>query len=169
MKLKVMIVLKEQLKNAENINSLEKLTNQGINIFDQNSDFYTDICFHFKSPIDGKDIPLKDRLKLFFPNITLCNEGCFIKGVNLTTWKAMCQCTLNNLVNNNIFGNNILLQKSLGEFKEIFTKTRLAYDHFSGNDMKKPFPRGKGNVRKRYHLRLRAASAFFLRLTLGFS
>ena len=79
--------LKEQMKNTENINSLEKLTEQGINIFDQNSDFYTDICFHFKSPIDGKDIPLKDRLKLFFPNITLCNEGCFIKGVNLTTWK----------------------------------------------------------------------------------
>ena len=90
--------LKEQMKNTENINSLEKLTEQGINIFDQSSDFYTDICFHFKSPIDGKDIPLKDRLKLFFPNITLCNDGCFIKGVNLTTWKAMCQCTLNNLV-----------------------------------------------------------------------
>jgi len=117
--------LKEQMKNTENINSLEKLTEQGINIFDQNSDFYTDICFHFKSPIDGKDIPLKDRLKLFFPNITLCDEGCFFKGVNLTTWKAMCQCTLNNLVNNNIFGNNFLVQKSIGELQEILTKTNI--------------------------------------------
>ena len=37
----------------------------------------------------------------------------------------MCQCTLNNIVNNNIFGNNILLQKSFGELQEILTKTNI--------------------------------------------
>ena len=79
------------------------MAKQGIDIFDPNSDFYTDLCFHFKSPIDGKDIPVKDRIRLFFPNITLCEEGCNIKGVNLTTLKVMCECTLNNLINNNCF------------------------------------------------------------------
>ena len=117
--------LKEQLKNATNINSLEELTEQGIDIFDPNSNFYTDLCFHFKSPIDGKDIPVKDRLKLFFPNITLCDEGCSIKGVNLTSWKIMCQCILNNLVNTNIFGNSIFLKKSIGEMKDILSKTNI--------------------------------------------
>ena len=117
--------LKEQIKNNENFESLEELAEQGINIFDMNSNFYTDLCFHFKSPIDGKDIPVKDRLKLFFPNITLCDEGCNIKGINLTTWKAICECTLNNLMNNNIFGNNLLLQKSFGEVQDILTKTNI--------------------------------------------
>ena len=117
--------LKNQIQNSENFELYEELTKQDINIFDKNSDFYTDLCFHFKSPIDGKDIPLKDRLKLFFPNITLCDEGCHIKGVNLTTLKASCECTLNNLLNNNIFGNNLLVQKSLGEVQEILTKTNI--------------------------------------------
>ena len=117
--------LKEQMKNSENINSLEKLTDQDIDIFDPNSAFYTDLCFHFKSPIDGKDIPVKDRLKLFYPNITLCAQGCFIKGVNLTTWKAICECALNDFVNSNILGNNVLIQKSLGEWQDILTKTNV--------------------------------------------
>ncbi len=101
--------IKEQLKNTEDIKSLEGLTEQGIDIFDPNNSFYTDLCFHFKSPYNGKDIPVKDRLKLFYPNITLCDEGCFIKGVNLTSWKANCQCALNNLVNNNILGSLSLI------------------------------------------------------------
>ena len=50
-------------------------------------------------------------IKLFFPNITLCDQGCFIKGVNLTSLKASCECTLNNLLNNNIFGNEKLFYK----------------------------------------------------------
>jgi len=117
--------IKEQLKNTENIKKLEELTEQGIDIFDPNNDFYTDICFHFKSSIDGKDIPVKDRIKLFFPNITLCDQGCFIKGVNLTTWKTKCECPLNNIVNSNIFGNNVFIQQSIGEWQDILTKTNI--------------------------------------------
>ena len=117
--------LKEQLKYNGNIGSLEELTEQGIDIFNPNSEFYTDLCFHFKSPINGMDIPIKDRLKLFFPNITLCDEGCTIKGINLTSWKAMCECAFSNLIHGNIFGNNLLVQKSFGEFRDIFTKTNI--------------------------------------------
>ena len=57
--------IKEKIKNTENIESLEELTKQGIDIFNPENDFYTDLCFHFKSPINGKDIPVKDRIKLF--------------------------------------------------------------------------------------------------------
>ena len=64
------IFLSGLLTPIEKLSNYEELTKQDINIFDTNSDFYTDLCFHFKSPIDGKDIPLKERLKLFFPNIT---------------------------------------------------------------------------------------------------
>ena len=117
--------LKEQIKNTENFESIENLVKQGIDIFDPKDDFYTDLCFHFKSPIDGKDIPVKDRYKLFYKNITLCDEGCKIKGVNLTTWKAVCECTLSNLVHNNILGNNLFVQKTFGEVQDILTKTNV--------------------------------------------
>ena len=116
---------RNQIMYSDSIESMEDLTEQGINIFDPDSDFYTDICFHFKSPIDGKDIPLKDRLRLFYPNITLCNEGCSIKGVNLTSWKAICECKLRDLVQNNIFGNNLVIQKTIGEVQDILMKTNI--------------------------------------------
>ena len=71
------LVMKEDLMsklNETNLNldSLLYLTNQNINIFNLSSDFYTDICYHYDSDID-KDIALKDRVLLFFPNITLCD------------------------------------------------------------------------------------------------
>ena len=67
------------------IDSLYFLANQNINIFNLSSAFYKDICYHFDSPIN-KDITLKDRIKLYYPNVTLCESGCHIKGVNLTTF-----------------------------------------------------------------------------------
>ena len=117
--------IKEQLKNIENVESMEQLTEQGIDIFNPKGEFYTDLCFHFKSPINGKDIPLKDRFKLYYPNITLCDEGCQIKGVDLETWKANCECSLNDLLNKNIFSNNFLVQQSLGEIQDFLTNTNF--------------------------------------------
>ena len=105
--------LEKKLDNSTDQNTLHYLANQNIDIFNLSSAFYTDICYHFKSPVIGKDIALKDRIKLYFPNITLCDNGCQIKGVNLTSFKAICQCILNNFIGSNIIGNNILLQNSL--------------------------------------------------------
>ena len=67
-----------------NIDFILKLTNQNIDIFDKYSEFYNDICFNYESP-NGKDIPLKDRLIEFYPNVTLCDSGCLFIGVNLTS------------------------------------------------------------------------------------
>ena len=78
------------------------LTNQGIDLLNPQNEFYTDLCFHYKSPIDGKDIPLKERFKLFFPNVSLCDKGCFTKGINTTSNTSICECTLNNLITNSI-------------------------------------------------------------------
>ena len=111
--------------NSTDINSLFYLAKQNIDIFNISSDFYTDICYHFNSPVEGKDIALKDRILLYFPNITLCEDDCQIKGVNLTTFKAICECKLNNIMSNNIFGNNILVQSKLGEIKDIISKTNI--------------------------------------------
>ena len=87
-----------------------KLTSQGIDVFNISDEFYNDLCYHFESP-NGKDVPMKDRIASFFPNITLCDRGCEIKGVDLETMKVKCTCTFNDLINNelmdNVYGQSI--------------------------------------------------------------
>ena len=115
-----------KMNNSNDMESLFFLTNQNINIFNLSSEFYTDICYHFKSPVEGKDIALKDRIRLYFPNVTLCEDGCKIKGVNLTSFKANCECLLDHLIGNNHFlENNIIYQSSLGEIESLLKKTNI--------------------------------------------
>ena len=111
-------------KTSIDIDSLLFFTNQNINVFNLSSEFYNDICYHFDSPID-KDITLKDRIKLYYPNITLCESGCKLKGVNLTTLKALCECKLIDIMNNNIFEDNLLFQSQFGELKDLISKTNI--------------------------------------------
>ena len=65
------------------------LYEEGVDIFDLSSPFYNDICYEYNS---RKDIALKDRILEFFPNITLCDDGCDLIGVNLTSLTSICQC-----------------------------------------------------------------------------
>ena len=51
----------------------------------------------FESP-NGKDVPLKERFLLFYPNVTFCDDSCNNIGVNLTSMKAICECKLKNLL-----------------------------------------------------------------------
>ena len=110
--------------NAINLDFILSLTKQNINVFNLTDVFYTDICYHFDSPID-KDIALKDRILLCFPNVSLCDEGCSIKGVNLTSLKSICECKFNNIINDKIFGNNIMEQSPLEEIKELISQTNI--------------------------------------------
>ena len=108
------------------INYLKHLAEQNIDIFDLTSDFYTDICYEFDSPLPGsKDIPLKDRVKLFFPNITLCENNCQITGINLTTFQSICDCKLNNIFNTDFLGNNLFLKNELEEIQNLFKATNI--------------------------------------------
>ena len=120
------IIVQEELgSKIPNLDSFIYLTNQGIDLLNPNSDFYTDLCFHFKSPYDGKDVPLKERFELFFPNVSLCEKGCSIKGINGTTNTSICECTLNNLINNDIIGGNIFFQSAMAEVKTLLQETNI--------------------------------------------
>ena len=114
-----------KIDNSTDINALLYLTDQNIDIFNLSTAFYTDICYHFITPVEGKDIALKDRILLYYPNVTLCENGCQIKGVNLTTFKAMCECIMNNLLGDIIIESNILYQSSLGEIKNMISQTNI--------------------------------------------
>ena len=106
------IVIEEDIKSLlSNIGITKEefiipLTKQGIDIFNILSPFYTDLCYHFESP-NGKDIPLKDRISVFFHNITLCDKGCENLGVNLKTLKAKCGCIFNDLMSSSLVQSNI--------------------------------------------------------------
>ena len=109
------------LNNTDEFKVEMDLINQNINIFDPTDDFYSDLCFHFISPIK-KDIPLKDRLSEFYPNITLCDSGCKNIGINLTSKAAICQCKMKNLMN---LENNEVLGDTVSEFSKYIDNSNI--------------------------------------------
>ena len=124
------VIMYENILNIlNNPLAVKLLDEQKINIFDLEHDFYNDICFHFESP-NGKDITLKDRIKTFYPDINLCDEGCISRGVNMTNMEAKCECTFHDLLNadffsNNLFGNNLLIKETLDEIKDVINNMNL--------------------------------------------
>ena len=113
------------LKSTEiNIDNFIKLAQQNIDIFSLNSDFFTDICFHYESP-NGKDITLQDRIKEYFPNITLCNEGCIYDGINLTSMSTICKCKFNDIVNGEVFSGNAFISNAIQDITQMFYKSNL--------------------------------------------
>ena len=90
--------------DVDNVEEKKNLISQGINIFNSSSPFFHDICFHFESP-NGKDVPLKERVLLFFPNIKLCDEGCVYKGIDENKYEVICECTFSNIINNDLINN----------------------------------------------------------------
>ena len=107
-------------EQKENILSCVK---QGIDVFNKTNEFYHDLCYHFESPND-RDIPLEDRISMFYPNITLCDEGCDNKGVDLKTLKAICICTFNDLNNHSL--TQQLYSQYIEEVFELVTSLNIA-------------------------------------------
>ena len=124
------VIMYENVLNILNEESLLNLIkDQKINIFDLKDQFYNDICFHFKSP-NGKDATLQDRIKTFYPNVTLCGNGCKNKGLNITSMKIECDCHFQDLLSNNLFenkiiGDNILIKESVKEIMEMISNLNI--------------------------------------------
>ena len=125
------IVVKENLaelisksQNADKFDEQMDLIGQDINIFDAEDRFFTDICYHFESP-NGKDVALTDRLQLYYPNITLCDDGCNIKGINLTGLECICECKFNDIMSNSLLTDNALVNGIAEEFSEIIKASNI--------------------------------------------
>ena len=123
------IVVKENLtsildENDDNYDLQNSLATQGINIFDKNDPFYTDLCFDFENPTN-KDIPLSDRIKTVFPNVTLCGEGCQNDGINLEDMTATCNCKFNDIANNAFIKDNAILDNVAGQILDIINSSNI--------------------------------------------
>ena len=118
------ILLKENIlsflhENMSNYQAIISLMEQGINIFNINDKFYTDLCYEYKLETD-KDIAFQDRVKLFYPNISLCHSGCSQISVDIKNYSVECGCKFNdisNKKNNNIREStkSILIENVIGE------------------------------------------------------
>ena len=112
-------------ENSTNYEMMIKLTKQGINIFNISDKFYTELCYEYESPVK-KDIALKDRIQLFYPNVSLCDTGCENVGINLDGMSAKCNCKFNDIANNNLIKDNVLLNNLLDSAFEIINESNLA-------------------------------------------
>ena len=111
-------------KNDTHYETQTSLTSQGINIFDINDPFYTDICYDFDNPLK-KDIPLNDRIKDIFPDAKLCDDGCQYTGINLADMTATCDCKFNDITNNNIIKDNAFLDSAVGEIFDLINSSNI--------------------------------------------
>ena len=103
-------------ENDENYGLQVYLTKQGINIFDENNEFFTNICLEFDNPLN-RDIPLKDRLKSAFPDANLCDDGCTNEGIDMVNMTAICSCKFKDISRSNI--ESILFDKYFGNVIEL--------------------------------------------------
>ena len=63
-----------------------------LDMYNSSSNFYNDICYIYTSE-KGVDVTLNDRKNEFINNnMTLCEEGCYLKDYNFSTGKASCSC-----------------------------------------------------------------------------
>ena len=87
----VPVVLSEELQNLYN-----ELKDFGYALFDENSDFYQDICTPFKSP-NGTDVSLADRHNYYFNNDeTLCQSNCKFSDYSMESQYLKCECDISN-------------------------------------------------------------------------
>ena len=124
------IVVKESLNSVlDNDDTVvyeaqNSLMSQGINIFDLNDPFYTDLCYDFENPMK-KDIPLSDRIKILYPDVELCDDGCEMKSINLEDMTSTCDCLFNDLSNSNIIKENPLMESAFGEVFDIINNSNI--------------------------------------------
>ena len=111
-------------ENDEYSSSMSNLISQGINVFDPNDPFFTDLCYDFDNPLK-KDVSLDDRITYFFPDVKLCDKGCQIQAVNLEDMTAKCDCKFNDIKNNALLEDNALMDTMAGEIFDLINSSNL--------------------------------------------
>ena len=111
-------------ESNQNFELQSSLADQGINIFDLNDPFYTDLCYDFENPYD-RDIPLSERISTIYPDVELCDEGCQMDGIDLDTMTASCNCQFNDISNSNEVKDNALLNSVVGEVFDLISSSNI--------------------------------------------
>jgi len=82
-------------KVLKNIGIIERFFKKGYNVFNLSDDLFNDLCIHVEE--NNKDVVLSDRIELYFQNYSICNTGCILSKISMTTYEYVCKCSLNNI------------------------------------------------------------------------
>ena len=113
------------LESGVDVKILKEIVSEGVDImdiFNMSSPFYNDVCFQYNSK---KDIALKDRILEYFPNITLCDKGCDLLGINMTTITSICECYYSETKKEDTLKNKILEESQLGDIEKMISRSNL--------------------------------------------
>ena len=120
----VEITVSSPIKNTGSLNLTlaADLAESGYDLYNSSDPFYTDVCTPYTTE-DNTDIPLEDRKKDYYKNISFCESGCTYKGINLTTNKVSCSCSVKETLSTEStdFSFNDLGEK----FKSVFSESNL--------------------------------------------
>ena len=120
------IIMKENILTLPGVDPdlIQFFADQDINVFNLSDKFYTDICKHYISPND-RDIPLNLRIKIFYPNVSLCDGNCINKGVDLKTMESICYCPFNDLSKNSFLENTLKYTENFDEIYSFISNSNI--------------------------------------------
>ena len=73
-------------------NKINYYLKNSIDIFDINSEFFTEICYSYSE--NGTDIILADRISYIFQNLTICEKNCDYKKIDIENLRIICECEI---------------------------------------------------------------------------
>ena len=88
----VKITISSSINNLDSVhfNKAIDFYKEGYDIYNRSNIFYVDPCSPAQD--NGNDVTLVDRAKYYFPNVSLCNEGCIYKVIDFDNQRFLCDC-----------------------------------------------------------------------------
>ena len=72
------------------ISFISSFKDSNIDLFSLDNEFFTDICFSYS--YSENDVVLEDRIKDFYQNFSLCDDGCTYNDINIEYMTITCDC-----------------------------------------------------------------------------
>ena len=72
------------------ISFISSVQDSNIDLFNLDNEFFTDICFSYS--YSENDVVLKDRIKDFYQNYSVCDDGCTYNDINIEYMTIICVC-----------------------------------------------------------------------------
>ena len=92
----VTISIEFEIKNTSllNLEQISSFQDQGVDVFDINSEFFNDICYSYSDNGSDSDMILSDRIADIYQNFSICGDGCEYVSFNVEKKSANCECNV---------------------------------------------------------------------------
>ncbi len=102
----------------EGINRIIYASKLGINVYDINSPFYSNICFIFTNEMK-RDVTIKDRRIYYYLNSSFCENKCELITVDFENLKSICECKVKDFYSYQIIPSDYKEETLLKEVENI--------------------------------------------------